>query len=223
MNWSYVRKYKEGAAQETNLLYVPKMNEDGTRIHCDWHFDLEYFGNRKPIEEPEMNFFFERECRYLTAVQGKSWAPELYSIDKENRTIDLEWNTESLNHIITDDSRDLNIELPDWKEQIFNILKELDEMGYYKMAIYPHCFFIDKNKKLKAIDYYSIVEKNDPLIPRSMLSGIIGDNSAKRFNDSTKDDMIDFTVFLKITMKEFLNNSWIKDNPFPEFYDKLYG
>lgn len=220
---NYVRKYKDGYSQETNLLYVPTMNTEGTIMHCDWHFDKDYFGNRNPIAEPELDFFFERECKYLTIVQGKPWAPRLINIDKTNRTIDIEWNTESLNHIITNDSRDLNIELPDWKEQLFNILKDLYDMGYYKMAIYPHCFFIDKNKTLKAIDYYSIVEKNDPLIPRSLLSGIIGDNSTQRFNDSTKDGMVDFTVFLEITMKDFLKNSWIKENPFPEFYERLYG
>jgi len=219
----YVRKYKDGYPQETNLLYVPTTNDEGNIMHCDWHFDLLYFGNRNPIEEQELEFFFERECKYLTSVQGKPWAPELYNIDKKNRTIDIEWNRESLNHIITDDTRDINVELPDWKEQIYNILSDLDNMGYYKMAIYPHCFFIDKNKQLKAIDYYSIVEKSDPLIPRNMLSGIIGDNSAKRFNDSTKDGMIDFTIFLEITMKDFLKNSWIKENPFPEFYERLYG
>lgn len=219
---NYVVKYKDGYPQETNLLYVPTMNDEGTILHCDWNYDSVYFRNRKPIGEQELNFFFERETKYLVSVQGKSWAPKLYNIDYKNRTIDIEWNSESLNHIITDDQRDLNKELSDWKEQLHNILSDLNDMGYYKMAIYPHCFFIDKNKQLKAIDYYSIVEKKDPLIPRSMLSGIIGDNSTQRFDDSTTDGMIDFTIFLEITMKDFLKNSWIKENPFPELYERLY-
>lgn len=220
---NYVKKYLDGNLHETNLLYVPTMNDEGTIMHCDWNFDPEYFKEKKPISESELNFFFERETKFLTSVQGKSWAPILYDVNVEKRTIDIEWNNESLNHILANENRDINVELPDWKEQLYTILSELNDMGYYKMALYPHCFFIDKNKKLKTFDYYSIVEKNDPLIPRKHLTGIIGENSTKRFDDSTKGDMVDFTIFLEITMKEFLKRTWVKDNPFPEFYERLYG
>jgi hypothetical protein len=187
---------------------------------CNWAFDAGYFDVRK-VDDHSLDFFFLRELRYIRMFQGKPWAPELYKVDKKNKCFFIEWGGESLSHIVNDDSRDLNTECPDWQEQIFAIVKDLYDLGYYKLTLYPHCFFLDKNKRIKTIDYYAIVPRNDPYIPRKDLESIIGEKSVQRFNDSTEDDMINFGTFFKITMTEFLNNTWVKENPFPKFYERL--
>ena len=57
-------------------------------------------------------------------------------------------------------------------------------------------------------------------ILRSDLDGMIGEFSNDRFNLSTVEDKVDFSIFFEITMKEFLGSTW-SENPFPEFYEIL--
>jgi hypothetical protein len=89
------------------------------------------------------------------------------------------------------------------------------------MALYPHCFFLDKDNRLKTFDFYACVEINDPYIERSKIAGMIGSESVGRFDSATQNGIIDFSIFFKHTLLTHLNASW-PDNPFPEHYKKLY-
>jgi hypothetical protein len=150
-------------------------------------------------------------------MQSYAWAPRLLSID--GNKIYIEFNKETLNHILLTPGRSLDEECPNWKEQIFNIIKDIYDAGYYKVALYPHCFFL-KDGIIKTIDFYSCVGIDERYIDRKNLEGMIGEQSHDRFNLATVGDRIDFKKFFEITMTEFLGNTW-KDNPFPEFYKRL--
>jgi hypothetical protein len=167
-----------------------------------------------------VDFFFEREVKNLTAFQGKPWAPKLIDIDLNARKIFIEWNKETLNTIMFTPGRDLDKECPNWKEQIFEILKDVLDSGYYKMALYPHCFFIDTTGNVKTFDMYSTIERDNPFIERRLIEGMIGEQSQGRFNDSTSDGVINFETFFKITLTDHLSKTW-PDNPFPDFYKRL--
>jgi hypothetical protein len=147
------------------------------------------------------------------------WVPKLIDIDKKK--IYIEWNKETLNTLLFVHNTPVDAVCPDWKDQLRTILKDLRDDGYYKMALYPHCFFLDKNNKLKTFDFYGCVEIADPFIQRSQIEGIIGNESGGRFDTATKDGVIDFSVFFKNTLLTHLANTW-PDNPFPELYKELY-
>jgi hypothetical protein len=221
--WHYLHKlgYKNGGEQEpTNLLYTPLLNSNEDML-CMWYDETsEYQQENKELSAELVNFFFEREVKYLTIFQKYDWAPKIIDIDYDKRKIFIEFNKETLNHIVMGKDRILAQEVPNWREQVFAILKDIDDAGYYKLALYPHCFFVSKDNKLKIIDFYACIEKHNCCIERSKIEGMIGKDSTGRFDNATQNDVVNFEVFFKTTMLEHLTERW-KDNSFPEFYNRL--
>jgi hypothetical protein len=223
-DWSYLYKkdYINGHDVTTNLLYTPLVNPEGNIMCMVWDEEHKYQQQNNQLSKELVNFFFEREVKYLTIMQRYAWAPKIISIDKENRQIFIEWNKETINHVICGD-RPLDEECPTWRNQIYNILQDINLAGYYKMALYPHCFFINKDGILKTIDFYSVIEKDNPFIERQLIQGIIGRDSTGRFDRATNKGIINFEEFFKITMLDHLGKTWIRENPFPMFYKRLFN
>lgn len=220
--WSYLYKkdYTNGHDVTTNMLYTPLVNPEGNIMCMVWDEKHKYQHENDQLTEDLINFFFEREVKYLTMSQKFTWAPKIISIDQTNRQIFIEWNKETLNHIICG-GRSLDEECPSWKNQIYNILQDIISAGYYKMALYPHCFFISEDGVIKTIDFYSVIEKSNPFVERQLIQGMIGKDSTGRFDQSTNNGIINFETFFKTTMLTHLGKTWLTDNPFPEFYMRL--
>ena len=220
-DWKYYYKMARGGSWDTtNLLYTPMVNPEETVMCLIYDETHEYQKDSKGLTKDLVNFFFEREVKYLETFQSYKWAPKLFDIDYANRTIFTEFYPNTINRILLTPDRNLDLEYPNWKDQIFSMLKDIDQAGYYKMALYPHCFFFDKNSQLKTIDFYSCVEKDNCLIPRNKVEGLIGGDSTGRFNNATVGSNVDFEIFFKTTMLTHLAQRW-PDNPFPEFYKEL--
>lgn len=217
-DWKYLYKIVDGNSMvTTNLLYTPKVNS--TKMCMAWDSKSEYQKGRQ-LTDDLIDFFFEREVKYLKKFQGFSWAPKIIDVDFTLKNIIIEWNHRSLNHIIFGGGN-LDQECPTWREQIYNMLVDIKNAGCIKNALYPHCFFIGEDGKIKTIDFYSCIEEADPFIEYKTIEGMIGTQSTDRFIKSTDNGSIDFRKFFKITMTEHLAKTW-PDNPFPNFYRELY-
>lgn len=216
-NYLYKKDYITGDDVTTNMLYTPLINPEGTILCMLWDASHPYQKESKGLTNDLLNFCFERELKHLSIMQKFPWAPQILSVD--NNRIYIEFNKETFNHIISDPNRKLDAECSTWKDQIFDIIKDFLDEGYYKVALYPHCFFL-KDGMVKTIDFYSCVEIEERYIERKFIEGLIGNDSVDRFNLSTENDRIDFKKFFEITMIDHLSKTW-KDNPFPEFYERL--
>ena len=219
-NWQYFYKMRNGVYSTTNMLYSPSINPEGTVMCMDWSFDNPYQASNTGRTEELVTFFFERELKYSEVFKDYHWAPKIIDID--GRKIFIEWNKESCNTILFVNNQNLTEVCPTWKEQQFNILKDIKDAGYYKMALYPHCFFLDNAGTLKTIDFYGCIEMNHPYIERDKIAGIIGPDSGGRFDSATNSGVIDFSVFFKNTLLTHLGTIW-PDNPFPDHYNKLFN
>jgi hypothetical protein len=183
----------------------------------------DYLKGNKNITKDLVDFFFQKELDNLQRFQKFDWCPKLLDVDTTQNKILIEFNKATINYPFVQGGYDRLTELcPDWQEQIFAILSDIKSTGYFKMSLYPHCFFLDKRNRIKPIDFYACLPHDDAKIPKSKIQGIIGNQSTKRFDDATKGDMVDFEVFFKITMESYLSNTWGENNPFPEFYKRLY-
>jgi hypothetical protein len=219
IEWTPFYKIRNGIYSTTNLLYAPMINSEGNIMCMDWSLDNPYHNDNTRRTPELIDFFFDREVRYLTMFKDYAWAPTI--IDIADKKIYIEWNKESLNTLLFVHNTSVDTLCPDWKNQQYTILKDLQDAGYYKMSLYPHCFFLDKNNRLKTFDFYGCVEIANPYIERKQIEGIIGDESGGRFDSATKDGIVDFSLFFKYTMLTHLALTW-PDNPFPEYYRKLY-
>jgi hypothetical protein len=203
-------------------MYTPLVSPDGSKMCMVWDEKHPYQGESTKLTKEVIDFFFEREVKYLMECQQFAWAPRVLELDLPGRQIVIEWNTETLNHVLLTPGRSLDKECPTWKEQVFSILKDLRDENLYKMALYPHCFFIDKEGNLKTFDFYGCAEITYPYIERSKVENIIGNDSGGRFNTATNDGVIDCSIFFKNTLLTHLAKTW-PDNPFPEFYHTLFN
>ena len=219
--WTPFYKMRNGIYSSTNLLYTPLISPDGNVMCMDWSLDSSYHRDNTNRTAELIDYFFNREVKYIDVFKDYEWSPKILDINLINKRIYIEWNKESLNTILFVHNTPVDTVCPDWKEQQYNILKDIRDAGYYKMALYPHCFFLDKNNKLKTFDFYGCVEIANPYIERKQIEGIIGNESGGRFDSATKDGIVDFSVFFKYTMLTHLALTW-PDNPFPEHYKKLY-
>lgn len=221
-DWHYGYKLSRGELCTTNMLYTPLINPEKSIMCMVWNDKDPYQQDNKRLTPELIEFFFEREVKYLTTFKDRTWAPNIIDIDIPSKKIFVEWNKESLNNIIFTEGRSLDQECPDWREQIYNILHDIVSSGYYKMALYPHCFYIDRYNKIKTIDFYGCLEASERYLERSKIAGIIGNESGNRFDAATMGDgRIDFELFFKNTVKTHLANTW-PDNPFAEYYTRLF-
>lgn len=219
--WNYYYKLStDGTLCESNLLYVPLVSPQKDVMCMHYNVDTVYQQYVDPIPEELIDFFFHKELRLITRLQNLQCTPEILEIDEPNRKIFIEWNKETLSQIVNDSTRSLKDEIPDWKEKIFNILTEFKEKKCWKVALYPHCFFLNHNQILKTIDYYAVIPYEERYLKINDIKPIIGPGGAYRFEKSTTNGYIDFKEFYKITMQTHLNKFW-KENPFPEFYKRL--
>jgi hypothetical protein len=222
-NWHYYFKLQpNGNPSESNLLYTPTVNPEGTMMCMHYCSDPLYRNQTSAISEDVITWFFDREVRFLKEFSHLDSTPQVYEIDTANRKIIIEWNKETLSQIVFDPERNLNHELPDWQEHIGKILKDIKKENCWKMSLYPHCFYISKDRKLKTIDYYSVVPHSERFIDRRIIEEIIGPEGAYRFDESTEDGKIDFKKFFKITLTQHLNNFW-PDSVFPRLFEEIHS
>jgi hypothetical protein len=219
--WTPFYKMRNGIYSTTNLLYTPLISPGGNVMCMDWSLDSPYHGDNTNRTADLIDYFFDREVKYMDVFKDYGWAPKILDINLSSKRIYIEWNKESLNTLLFVHNTSIDSLCSDWKEQQYNILKDIRDAGYYKMALYPHCFFLDKDNKLKTFDFYGCVEISNPYIERSKIAGIIGPDSGGRFDSATIDGVIDFSVFFKNTLLTHLGTIW-PDNPFPEYYKGLY-
>ena len=222
--WDYFYKMDvSGLPETTNMLYAPRVNSD-TSIMCMDYGNTQSYLTKARLTKDTTEFFFNREVDNLTTFQQYSWAPKLLEVDTVNLRIFTEFSSNTVNRILLTEDRDLEREYPNWQNQMLTMLLDLDSAGYYKMALYPHCFYFTDEGVLKTFDFFSVISKQNHFIKLSLIQPIMGDdtnfNRFKRSEIEQSETMIDFDVFFEITMKEQLTLRW-PNNPFPSFYDKL--
>lgn len=221
-NWNYYYKLSLNKHPcDSNMLYSPKVNPEGNIMCMDYRQDPVYRPNVEFINSELIDWFYQREIRFIQELSDLDSTPKIFEIDEKNNRIFIEWNKETLSQIVFDDNRNLDEELPTWQKQIYKILENLKLKSYYKLALYPHCFYVSKDGKLKTIDYYSVVPMNERFIERNIIESIIGKGGAYRFDQSTKDGIIDFKKFFEITVRKHLVDYW-PNSPFSNFFEEIY-
>ena len=222
-NWEYYFKLTpQGTPVESNLLYTPTVSPDGSMMCMHYCIDKTYRTNTPAeLSEELVEWFFHREVRFLKEFSQFNFTPTVYEVDTVNKKIIIEWNKETMSQIVFNPERNLDQELPNWREQIGNMLKATKQHEHYKMSLYPHCFFISKAGQLKTIDYYAVVPYNERFIERQIIEGVIGPQGAYRFNDSTESGQLDFKKFFEITLTKHLVNYW-PSSPFTSLFEEIY-
>jgi len=205
MTWEYLYKidYKDYSFCSTNLLYAPSINKEKNILRMDFADNIYH---RNTLSEQIRNYFFEQEVAGLETFRKYSWCPNLLDVQGKQIFLDLGAH-ETLNHIVMDESRNLDKECIDWKSQIRTVLADIEKAEYYKVTLYPHCFAISNNI-IKTIDFYGCVGFKNKMIPLEFIKEMIGKDSIDRFAEATVGNKIDFEIFYNKLFTHHLVKYW---------------
>jgi hypothetical protein len=169
MNMKYNYYYNNVPGQglcRNNLIYTSLMSDD-QKTFVQWYFnDTEYHqGQNEIVDSDKMEAKWLREVNYITQMRNKfpDLVPRIINIDLDNKKIYLEvdgpdfWNRADCNVANYDKV------LPDWQEQMLNIIRTHKSLGLYKFSMHPSSYFV-VDGKLKSINYFfTYNEKEGPI------------------------------------------------------------
>lgn len=207
-NWIPFLKIDESGercmAQQT---YEPLFNRERT-VFCanyDWKNSYQRIEdpNRELYTKEAVDYFFNQEVSFILKYQSMSFMPTLLDIDYNQKKIFFKWHGETCNEIIYT-GKNLSDYCTNWKDQIKNIEVELYRLGTYKLTMYPHCHFIDKDGYMKAIDWYGCVSVNDPYIESKYMDSIIHESARFRLEETGAiiDNQYNLEIMFKRSMQE---------------------
>ena len=149
--------------QRNNLIYTSLMSED-QKTFVQWYFnDTEYHQGQNEVVDPsKMEEKWLREVNYLTQMRNKypDLVPKIINIDLSARKLYLEvdgidfWNRADC------DVANYDKVVPDWQEQMLNIIQTYKDLGWYKYSMHPSSYFV-VDGKLKSINYFFTYRENE--------------------------------------------------------------
>jgi hypothetical protein len=220
MMWhDYFKLDENGVECKTNLIYSPKVNDEGDRYMMSFNHRDPYQAEiqREDFTKELVEFFWNREKKYLEVFKDRSWAPRLINIVEDKRFITFDFPGESCNHIIYSGRR-LEDYCPDWKQQLYDIIRDIQDSGYYKVSLYPHCFYIEAGT-LRTLDFYGCVENYHPYVDIANIKGMIGEKSTHRFESATEGDRLNIETLYMEALEKYIE--WPND-ALKNIYRRLY-
>jgi hypothetical protein len=148
-----------------NLIYTSLADKDLTTF-VQWYYnDGEYHkGQNQVVDSALMDEKFKREVKYLSLMAEKfpDLVPE-FELDTENKKIFLSidgkdfWNcagclTENYDNV-----------LPDWQDQMLEIIKAHKSLGMHKYSMHPSSYFVVEGK-LKSMNYFFTYHEDEPCV-----------------------------------------------------------
>ena len=157
MNYRYYYNQVPGQGeQRNNLIYTSLMSEDN-KVFVQWYYnDTEYHqGQNEVIDPSKMEEKWTREIHYIIQMQKTfpDLVPKIIDIDYSNRKLFLEVDGVDFWNRAECDTTKYNKVLPDWQDQMLNILEAHKSLGLYKYSMHPSSYFI-VDSKLKSINYF---------------------------------------------------------------------
>lgn len=148
-----------------NLIYTSLISED-KKTFVQWYYnDTEYHAGQNEIVDPaKMEEKWNREIRYLN-IMGQQY-PDLvpkFDVNILERKIYLAidgvdfWNQACCN------IENYDTIVPDWQDQMLQILKAHRDLGWHKYSMHPSSYFV-VDGKLKSINYFFTYRRDEPNI-----------------------------------------------------------
>ena len=151
--------YNQVPGQEpwrNNLIYTSLISEDKKTFVQWYHNDSEYHKGQNQVVDPAlMNDKWARELCYLNHMS--TWYPEsvpkILDIDLIEKKIYLEIDGVDFWQRSLDGNCAFDDVLPDWQDQMLDIISKHHDLRMYKYSMHPSSYFV-VDGKLKSINYF---------------------------------------------------------------------
>jgi len=204
-----------------NLIYTSLISSD-KKTFIQWYYnDSEYHKGQNEVVEPSlMQEKFNREIKYLLVMKDNY--PDLvpnFTIDKESRKIYLDidgadfWNRSNCSMENYDEV------LPDWQDQMLEILHAHSELGIHKYSMHPSSYFV-VGGKLKSINYFFAYDHSEPYARLKDVQSHIHSNRQEKMKQYL--DKLGIDLYKKYPFATYDILCWnsFRDNYPTEFIEK---
>jgi hypothetical protein len=139
-----------------NLIYTSLISDD-KKTFVQWYYnDTTYHKDQNQVvDQSLMEEKWLREVNYLTQMRNShpELVPVIKNIDLKDRKLYLEIDGPDFWEQAGCDMKNYDSVLPDWQDQMCNIVKAHKSKGLYKFSMHPSSYFIVEGK-LKSINYF---------------------------------------------------------------------
>ena len=149
-----------------NLIYTSLISTD-KKVFVQWyHNDTKYHKGKNQVVDPsKMGEKWLREVNYLTQIRNAypHLVPMIKNIDLEARKLYLEIDGPDFWERAGCDMANYDSVLPDWQDQMINIIQTHKNLGWHKYSMHPSSYFV-VDGKLKSINYFFTYRNIEPNI-----------------------------------------------------------
>ncbi len=146
-----------------NLIYTSLMSTD-KKVFVQWyHNDSDYHKGQNQVVDPAlMKDKFQRELHFLSnmAWHNPELVPKILEVNIPEQKIYLEVDGPDFWELAGCNQDNFDKVLPDWQEQMLDIIKAHKERGWYKYSMHPSSYFV-VNGQLKSINYFFTYSSNE--------------------------------------------------------------
>jgi hypothetical protein len=142
------------------------MSEDNSVFVQWYHNDTEYHKDENQVVDPnKMEEKWLREVNYLTQMRNTypDLVPRIIKIDLQARKLYLEVDGPDFWERAGCDMANYDSVLPDWQDQMIEIIKTHKKLGLHKYSMHPSSYFV-VNGKLKSINYFFTYSNKEAII-----------------------------------------------------------
>jgi hypothetical protein len=164
MKYNYYYNNVPGQGPSRNNLIYTSLMSDDQQTFVQWYFnDTEYHQGKNEVVDPDkMEEKWLREINYITQMRNRfpELVPKIIKIELDNKKIFLEVDGPDFWNLAGCDVANYDKVLPDWQEQMLNIIQIHKNLGFYKFSMHPSSYFV-VDGKLKSINYFFTYHKNE--------------------------------------------------------------
>ncbi len=146
-----------------NLVYTSLMSQDKKTFVQWYQNDTEYHKGKNQVVDPAiMKEKWARELCWLShmSMWHADCVPTIKDIDLLEKKIYLEVDGVDFWEQSGCDQANYDTVLPDWQEQMLNIIQTHKAAGLYKFSLHPSSYFVIDGK-LKTINYFFCYQQDE--------------------------------------------------------------
>jgi len=149
-----------------NLIYTSLISKDKKTFLQWYHNDTAYHQGKNQVVDPaKMQEKWLREVNYLTQMRNAypELVPTILNIKLEERKLYLEIDGPDFWERAGCDAANFDSVLPDWQDQMLEIIQAHKSLGFHKYSMHPSSYFV-VDGRLKSINYFFTYKDTEPNI-----------------------------------------------------------
>lgn len=147
-----------------NLVYTSLINQNKTEFVQWFYNDTEYHRDQNEVMDPHlMEQKWQREVDMLLLMHNNfpEHIPNILELDYDNKKII--YGIAGVDFWEQSHTVGMDAVLPNWREQMLEILQAHKTLDLYKYSLHPSSYFVVEGK-LKSVNYFFCYHKSEPFI-----------------------------------------------------------